>query len=66
MESECTFPVTSKTVTDKMKAEIKPLKESLTIIEASRKSLKVLCKVKMFLEAEVLDREKCSKLQLLK
>ena len=58
MNSGCTYPLTTKTVTDEMKDEIKPLKESLTIDEASGKSLEVLDTVKMFLEAEVLGGRK--------
>ena len=58
MDSGCTYPVTTKTVTDEMKDEIKPLKESLTIYEPSGKSLEVLGTEKMFLEAEVLGGRK--------
>ena len=54
MDRECTYPVTTKTVTDYMKAEIKPLKETLTIIEASVRSLEAQGTVKVFLEVEVL------------
>ena len=47
-----------KTVTDNMKAEIKPLRKTLTIIEVSGKSLEGLGIVKMFLEADVLGGRK--------
>ena len=56
--SGCTYPVTMKTVTDNMKAEIKPLRKTLTIIEVSGKSLEGLGIVKMFLEADVLGGRK--------
>ena len=46
--------MTTTAVTKEMKAEIKPLKEELTIIEGSGKSLEVLSTVMMFLEAVVL------------
>ena len=58
ISSGCTYRVTTKTVTDDMKAEIKPLRETLTIIEASGKSLEVLGTVKMFLEADFFGRRK--------
>ena len=58
MDSGCTYPVTTKTITDQMKTEIRPLKESLTIIETSVKSLEVLGTKKIFLVAEVLGGRK--------
>ena len=54
MDSGCTHPITTKTVTDAIKVEIEPLKKELTIIEALGKSLIILGTVKMYLEAEVL------------
>ena len=45
-------------MTDNMKAEIKPLRKTLTIIEVSGKSLEGLGIVKMFLEADVLGGRK--------
>ena len=42
MDSGCTYPVTTTLVTKVMKAEIIPLMEELTIIEASGKTLEVL------------------------
>ena len=54
MDSGCTYPVTTETVMDEMKSEIKPLRKELTIIEASGKSLEILGTVKMYLKAEVL------------
>ena len=58
MDSGCIYPVTTTAVTKEMKTEIKPLREELTIIEASGKTLKVLVTVKMFLEADVLGGRK--------
>ena len=39
MDRGCTYPVTTTAVTKEMKAEIKPLKEEFTIMEASCKWL---------------------------
>ena len=58
MDSDCTHPITMKTVTDEMKVEIKPLERELKIIEASRKILEILGMSKMYLEAKVLGGRK--------
>ena len=39
IDSECTYPITIKTMTDEMKVGIKPLERELKIIEASKKSV---------------------------
>ena len=52
IDSRCTYPVKTTAVTKEMKAEIEPLKEACTIIEASGKSLGVLGMVKMLLETD--------------
>ena len=58
MDSGCTNPTTSKTLTDEMKVEIKPLERELTIIEEFRKSQEILGKVKMYLGVELLGERK--------
>ena len=58
MDSGCIYSVTTTAVTNEMRAEIRPLKESLTIIEASGKSLEVLGTLKIFLGAEVFGGRK--------
>ena len=65
MDCGCTsiYPVTTKTITDIMKAEIKPLRETLTLIVASDNSLDILGTVKIFLEAEVLGGKNWRRLQ---
>ena len=58
MDSGCTYPIKTKTVTDAMKVEITPLAKELTIIEASGISPAILETVKMYLETEVLGGKK--------
>ena len=52
MDSGCTHPITTKTVTTGMGMTITPLTRELEIVEASGASLRILGTVKMYLECE--------------
>ena len=54
MDSGCTHPLTTLTVTDAIKMDITPLTRELELVEASGKNLKILGTVQTYLECEVL------------
>ena len=54
MDSGCTHPLTTMSVTDAIKMKVTPLSRELIIVEASGKNLRILGTVRMFLEADVL------------
>ena len=58
MDSGCTYPLTTTAVTKALNAEIEPLDEPLSIVEASGRLLKILGTVKLYLEADVLGGRK--------
>ena len=58
MDSGCTHPITTTTVTKGMGMKITPLTKELEIVEASGANLKILGTVKMYLECEVLGGRK--------
>ena len=58
LESGCTFPISSLAVIKKLKADIMPLTQNLTIIEASGSELKILGTAIIFMKSEVLGPEK--------
>ena len=58
MDSGCTHPLTTLTVTDTIKMNITPLERELEIVEASGKNLKILGTVQTYLECEVLGGRK--------
>ena len=58
MDSGCTYPISTKTVTDAMKVEIKPLEKELTVIESYGRSLEILGTLTMYMESEALGGRK--------
>ena len=50
MDSGCTHPITTMTVTDALKMEVTPLERELEIVEASGKNLRVMGTIKTYLE----------------
>ena len=53
-DTGCTFPISSLAVIKQLKADIIPLTQDLTIIEASGSELKILGTAILFLESETL------------
>ena len=58
MDSGCTHPITTMTVTNALKLEVTPLERDLQIVEASGKNLRIMGTVKTYLEYEVLGGRK--------
>jgi len=58
MDSGCTHPLITQTVTDALNMEITPLSRDLEIVEASGKNLTILGTVQIYLECEVLGGRK--------
>ena len=58
MDSGCTYPLTTMTVTQAIKMKVTPLSRELIIVEASGKNLEILGVVRVFLEADVLGGRK--------
>ena len=58
MDSGCTHPLTTLTVTRALKMEITPLDREMEIVEASGKLLRILGTVTFFLECDVLGGRK--------
>ena len=58
MDSGCTHPLTTMSVTEAIKMKVTPLSRDLVIVEASGKNLRILGTVRMFLEADVLGGRK--------
>ena len=58
MDSGCTHPITTMTVTNAMRMEVTPLSRDLEIVEASGKNLKIMGTVKIYLECAVLGGRK--------
>ena len=58
MDSGCTHPLTTMSVTNAIKMKVTPLSSELIIVEASGKNLRILGTVRMFLEADVLGGRK--------
>ena len=54
----CTFPISSLAVIKQLKADIIPLTQDLTIIEASGSELKILGTAIIFMESEVLGPDR--------
>ena len=52
-DTGCTFPIASLTVIKQLKADIIPLTQDLTIVEASGSELKILGTATIFMESEV-------------
>ena len=53
-DTGCTFPISSMAVIKQLKAEIIPLTQDLTIVEASGAELSLLGTATIFMETEVL------------
>ena len=58
MDSGCTHPITTMTVTNTLKMEVTPLERELEIVEASGKNLRIMGTIKTYLECEVLGGRK--------
>ena len=58
MDSGCTHPITTMTVTKAMRMEVTPLSRDLEIVEASGKILKIMGTVKIYLDCAVLGGRK--------
>ena len=58
MDSGCTHPLTTLTVTEAIKKNINPLTRPLEIVKASGKNLRILGTVQAYLECEVLGGRK--------
>ena len=58
MDSGCTYPLTTMTVTEATKKKVQPLTSEVIIVEASGKNLEILGTVKFYLEADVLGGRK--------
>ena len=54
MDSGCTHPITTITVTNTLKMKVTPLERDLEIVEASGKNLRIMGTIKTYLECEVL------------
>ena len=54
MDSGCTHPIMTTTVTDALNMKVTPLEKPLEIVEASGKNLKIMGTIKTYLECEVL------------
>ena len=52
MDSGCTHPITTMTVTNALKMEVTPLERDLEIVEASGKNLRIMGTVKTYIECE--------------
>ena len=57
MDSGCTHPITTMTVTNALNMEVTPLEKELEIVEASGKNLRIMGTIKTYLECEVLGDE---------
>ena len=57
-DTGCTFPISSLAVIKQLKADIIPLTQDLTIIEASGSELKILGTAILFLESEMLGSDR--------
>ena len=57
-DTGCTFPISSLAVIKQLKAEIIPLTQDLTIVEASGSELSILGTATIFMETEVLGTDK--------
>ena len=57
-DTGCTFPIASLAVIKQLKAEIIPLTQDLTIVEASGSELSLLGTATIFMETEVLGSER--------
>ena len=57
-DTGCTFPISSLAVIKQLKAEIIPLSQDLTIVEASGSELSILGTATILMETEVLGTDK--------
>ena len=54
MDTDCIFPITSTSVAEGIRGEVKPLNEDLEIIDASGKPMEILGTIKMFIDNRIL------------
>ena len=57
-DTGCTFPISSLAVIKQLKADIIPLTQDLTVIEASGSELKILGTAIIFMKSKILGEEK--------
>ena len=57
-DTGCTFPIASLAVIKQLKADIIPLTQDLTIVEASGSELSLLGTATIFMETEVLGQDR--------
>ena len=58
MDTGCIFPITSTSVAEGIRGEVKPLHEDLEIIDASGKPMEILGTIKMFIDNRILGGRK--------
>ena len=58
MDTGCNFPLTTTAVTEAIGAEVKPLTESLEIIDASGRPLEIMGTIRMFIGNRILGGRK--------
>ena len=58
MDTGCTFPITTTSVAEAIRDEVKPLTESLEIIDAPGKPMDIIGTIRMFIDNRILGGRK--------